>query len=332
MCYAKPGPRCSAHAAEKMIKAKRNMRILQNDKDLSIGSFETLQRRYIEAEEEFDATPAGKRQLQRQIRDSEGRMLDAYRLRLERGVALRKAQLVAINSEDKGDVVHEAFAAPTSAPSYSHWVKQFPADNDERPALKNSDPKITDMLAESREWLNSLTVDEIEAVSWYTGTGSLPINTYVATGSKTSIRTYNKSILEKTRSRLDSAFRKVKREEPIMVYRGIAEETYYGLTGDVELDVARDKILETHFQEGSTFSSPTYMSATIDPKAAQQFGHSGIMLEILSKKAVPVSIISLFDVKEREMVIPRNQKYKVHRVIRDTGVHKGDTIVQLIEI
>jgi hypothetical protein len=42
MCYAKPGPRCSAHAAEKMIKAKRNMRILQNDKDLFIGSFETL--------------------------------------------------------------------------------------------------------------------------------------------------------------------------------------------------------------------------------------------------------------------------------------------------
>jgi hypothetical protein len=32
------------------------------------------------------------------------------------------------------------------------------------------------------------------------------------------------------------------------------------------------------------------------------------------------------------MVIPRNQKYKVHRVIRDTGVHKGDTIVQLIEL
>jgi hypothetical protein len=332
MCYAKPGPRCSAHAADKLTKAKRNMKLFMRDNDHSVGTYQSVQDDVTAAEQEYDATPAGMRELQRRIRDYSGSQRDNYRLRLERGVALRRAQLAAIKAEDKGDIAHEK---PLTAAAYKSYVKNFPADDQDREKLHNKDEKITDMLSESREWLNTLSTDEIEAVAWFTSNGSGAINKYVSTGeTRSGGKNYNKRILDKTRAKLDSSLKKFHREEPIVVYRGLSYDNYGELLKGVEYGKHTEKVIETHFKEGSVISSPAYLSTSVDPVSARNFGTSGVVLEILSKKAAPVAPVSAWDISEREMIIPRNQKYRVHKILRDASFNgeKRETIVQLVEL
>ena len=98
MCYAKPGPRCSAHAANALTAAKAGWDRAVTD-DERTRAMATLK----EAREQYDTTPVGQMHLADAVRwgrDSDG-LLSA---RLEHGIAKRKQMLKDIKAKDVGDI------------------------------------------------------------------------------------------------------------------------------------------------------------------------------------------------------------------------------------
>lgn len=94
MCYPKPGPRCSKHAKDHLRKAVKAYK-----KNPSLDARENLQ----EARDQFDATPEGIAELEKQIEKTPGD--ERLSERLEAGKARRKMSLDALKlSRDYGDV------------------------------------------------------------------------------------------------------------------------------------------------------------------------------------------------------------------------------------
>ena len=156
MCYPKPGPRCSAHAAALLIKAKHNQRMARENADPSL-SFEektALNHKHNQFVEEalhaYDATPAGIKELQRRYRDHAAGANTEYLLRLKAGIALRKQQLEAIKTVDTGDIKH---APKKVTPAYeaSGQAPEAPT----RKRITNSDPRIESLIEESNEWMKT---------------------------------------------------------------------------------------------------------------------------------------------------------------------------------
>lgn len=97
MCYRKPGPRCSAHAREALQKAKAAY-----SRNPDTNTYEALRK----AEEDFDATPEGQRELSEAMEKLDESSAEYTKLqeRLAYGAKSRELALRAIKSEDKGDV------------------------------------------------------------------------------------------------------------------------------------------------------------------------------------------------------------------------------------
>jgi hypothetical protein len=118
--------------------------------------------------------------------------------------------------------------------------------------------------------------------------------------------------------RLDSAFSKWNRPEPILVYRGINK----GIPDEFDYDDNGYGWVEKTMPVGSTYQPSTYMSTTLDPDKAVSFAGSGVMFEILTRKTAPVVNFSAWDVVERELMTPRNQKFKVVNIIKNVPYGK----------
>ncbi len=78
------------------------------------------------------------------------------------------------------------------------------------------------------------------------------------------------------------------------------------------------------------------MSASLDPAKAARFSEKFI-LEIVSKKAAPVVNVSAWDVAEREMILPRNQKYEIVRILNKVDFENSRgtnklVVIQMMEI
>lgn len=116
MCYKKPGPRCSRHAEQKLIRAQNAHKYARSDNS-RIDTMNAVK----EAELEYDMTPGGQRKLRDLIeagQDTDG----LYQMRLEHGIKARQESLNAIKSLDRGDVedahvkVHDDGAPKLSIP------------------------------------------------------------------------------------------------------------------------------------------------------------------------------------------------------------------------
>jgi hypothetical protein len=328
MCYPKPGPRCSSHAAARLTLAKRAMKHGdKSDREVYLKNKALC----VEAEKEYDMTPAGMKELQRRIRDSRNRQQKDFQLRLEQASALRKASLAALKAKDQGDIKHDT---PDKKPITDYLTSEFPKHGTDREKLQHFDPKVDAMIEESKQWSENLNADEMEALAWFTSNGSGSVNTFLAENStKSGPFIYTKKTLNKTRVNLDSALAKFKREEPILIYRGINDSIFKDENND---SLSAEQIIEGNFQKGMIYKSPAFMSASLDPAKGSGFAITGITLEILSKKAAPIVNFSAWDVSEKEMLIPRNQEYKVHQVLKNPTFagrkREGDYIIQLVEV
>lgn len=338
MCYPFPGPRCSSYAARILTEAK-----IRSRNEMSLEASTALDA----AQLEYDATPAGMKELKRRISQYQGNAKTEYELRLALGEAKRAERLLLIKAKDRGDIKHKK---QTSADiMFSGSFHRFADDYDAESLISHDSEEMKQLITDSHQWTTKLNDEEIEAVSWYTSNGSTVINKHLTgnleefyladyredeTAEEFDAREAEAAqkhldYLNTTVKDLDSALSKGKRQTPIKVYRGVSSDVMKA-EGYSSRDT--DKYVAERFPVGGTFISPVFMSSSLEYKRGAGFETSGVVLEVLGETVGPVSNVSAWGVTEKEYVLPRNTAYKVKAVKTVPDKHGEDRfIIQLEE-
>lgn len=355
MCYKSPGPRCSAYAKKKLFEATAYQ------KTLSI--FETAPEEYATAKEavrqaelEYDATPAGQKYLALRVEqgmDSKGE----YAERLANGKKMRRMQLKAIESKESGDINDhpEIFRVwESGVHQESHILRE---SWDASGEVDTSRAKQYESISLSAAQI--LSPDEQSSLMWVTSDGGPFINSKLAASSRSTLsekwtwgntsepfqrENYTKEFTQKKIRHLNSAFKAYSLEQPAVLYRGLNDWSLPDQLAErnVEPAVVR-QYLEEKYPVGSTITVPEYMSTSADPKVANKFtGSTSIILEVKTKQAIPVGYMSTWGTSEREFVVNKGQKYKVHAILEDVefagldrkgeSVKRKATVVQLEQV
>lgn len=325
MCYPFPGPRCSSYAARALTEAKIRVR----NEPQSIEAREDLDA----AQLEYDATPAGMRELKRRIVQYQGNPRTDYELRLSLGQAKRAERLLLIKAKDRGDIKHKN-ATPQDT-MFASSFHSFATDYGNEPQIGHNSEEIKQVIADSHQWIEKLNDQEIEAVSWYTSNGSTVINQHLTgTSNEFYLKDYlddetaeefdereakaaqeHIEYLDTTVKDLDSALAKGKRQTPIKVYRGVAAKVAEAEGYKFE---KIDQYVTDKFPVGGTFISPVFMSSSLEHKLGKRFETSSVLLEVMGKTVGPVSNVSAWGVNEKEYILPRNLAYTVKAVKTST--------------
>lgn len=332
MCYPKPGPRCSSHAAKKLLQAELALKNLKGDyltDTKAYAKYSDLKDKVAEATLEYDATPAGQLYLKRRI-DTKQHPLTEYELRYELGVAHRAAALEAIKAQDLGDTSHEALEKNNlrSLKAFFKKTSSLLPAGIKREGWKNDSKEVEGMIEESARWMGNLTPEEQEAAAWLTSDGAGAMNSYLLDDETNFSRTkYGDEHIAAQIDHLDSALAKYSSATPVVVYRGISDSMFpehlkYADLSDDKVRVEYLDVVNEAFGKGSSYSSKAFMSTSYDPSKARGFSE-GVILEIKTRKAAPVSNTSAWGVTEREAVFPRNTNLKVVDVLENVPYGKN---------
>lgn len=298
------------------------------------------------AQLEYDATPAGMRELERRISQYQGNAKTEYELRLALGKAKRAERLLLIKAKDRGDIKHKSKASADIM--FSDSFHRFADDYDNESLISHNSEEMKQLVTDSHQWTTKLNDAEIEAVSWYTSNGSTVINKHLTgnleefyladyredeTAEEFDAREAEAAqayldYLNTTAKDLDSALAKGKRATPIKVYRGVSSDVMKG-EGYSSRDT--DRYVAERFPVGGTFISPVFMSSSLEYKRGAGFETSGVVLEVLGKTVGPVSNVSAWGVTEKEYVLPRNTAYKVRAVKTVPDKHGDDRLIIQLE-
>ncbi|PEP90517.1 ADP-ribosyltransferase [Bacillus toyonensis] len=179
------------------------------------------------------------------------------------------------------------------------------------------------------KWLSSLTADQKNAITYYTGQNYTDINYYLRSNKTTTLpgSSISKAELNKKISLIDDAINKATLKEDITVYRN---------TGEQELSAAKDFLQHTlglnlnsldgikNFEEyinkaitlvnnniNKTNTALAYTSTSLQKNGV--FSGSAIRMEIKVPKgthAPYVDSISEYE-GEKELLLPRGSKFKI---------------------
>lgn len=311
MCYPKPGPRCSAHAGAALAHAKQALRNVRPA--LYSAEYEAAKEAVEQAQMDYDATPAGFLELQRRIDQEEGGNLTQreFVYRLAMGKARREAALAALKAEDKGDITHDDASYDEKVMVAFNTV--FPSTFlGKKNRVRVEDTKSLVIMNEaSKVWVNRLSSEETEAVSWLTSNGAHQMNYFLANGEVAPDSRYSEDVVKAKAEAVASAIDKTPLKEPVVLYRGLQEGSMPQELYDAQWGKDGFKVLAETYKVGDEFSVPTFQSASLDPIKASSFARGQVVLEIKTRKAAPVSAVSAWDVTEREMVVQRGARFKV---------------------
>jgi hypothetical protein len=177
---------------------------------------------------------------------------------------------------------------------------------------ENEDRDLTEEEAEEAR----LRHEEFYTLRDYTEDSFNDVREYLIDGE-----IFNNVDHEKTVASLDRAIAKATPpKEDRVLYRGLA------IPADVIDDERVDSWLEERFPVGGVISQKNYMSTSVSPSVANNFSEwnsstddDGIIMQILSKKGAPLGLgTSYRGLEEMEVLIPRDAKFKVVEVIRNT--------------
>lgn len=334
MCYPK-GPRCSSSASELLTRAKIRART-----ERSLEASEEVDK----AQRVYDATPAGMRELERRVKQSRQSNCE-YQMRLDLGRATRKAQLAANKLEERGDLKHPRGNHDIMFPKSFH---QFCDDHSEEDKISYDSQIMSKIVDDSAQWVSKLNTEEIEAAAWFTSNGSTELNQHLTGTSKPfylptkddedwdnfeereeQAAKDHLQKLDDTARHLDTALHKGKRTTPIKLYRGVSGTV---LENQGYKHYQTDEYIAATYTKDETYTSPVFMSSSLEYSRGKGFGTSGIVLEVLGKTVGPVSNISAWSTTEKEYILPRNVPYLVRDIKIIEGKH-GDKeyIIQLEE-
>lgn len=285
--------RVSASAARELQYAKLKRR------KVSLG----IQNRY-------DATDAGKLELRRRIAQEHN---DSFREKLERRLARAEGTVLSVSR--KGLLTHEdkkrASQVLTEASESADW------GGIER--RSKEDVRIGGALIDkSAEWMESMTAEEVEVVSWLTSNGSHVLNDH-AKGRENCIwghSTYSPEHLDRQVELLNSAVSKAPElNEPVTIYRGVNIENASQL-----------------FPVGEEVRDEVPKSYTLSPKTAQNFTHYGdeVVLKLSTKKLASPAAVSAWGSGEYEVFSDPLTAYEVVSVSKKPGRYGGElSVVEL---
>jgi len=337
MCYPKPGPRCSAHARTAYVKARyRYLQAPLGDYDNRISLKDDLEK----AEHDFYMTPAGFRELERLIsvggRTEVNSQDPAYVLKHSKEA--RRLSLEELKAADQGDIKHEL--------TYNHDLitsalpTTFLRSKRVRRGWKEADKGdlCAAYIEYSATWVDRLSPEEIAAARWLTSNGSSEMAEYL-TGNITpsayaqfkgeGIEGKRKRI-EKNISFLDAALAKHTGEERI-VYRGVSDYFFPKEVKDTQFTEDYAKTLKKFtdsLKEKGTIEFNSYLSTSLDSNIAANFGTNDVIFEMKTSRAVPVGVASAWQATEREMIIPRNTKFRIVNILENVVYEDTRTVIK----
>lgn len=352
MCYKYPGPRCSYHAKKQLIavKAKRDEKVGK----MTMEEYARFQSSIDKAQLDFDSTPAGMAVLELSIERGEDETGEIA-ARLDYCRANRKAMLASIKAADEGDTGnHENIPLPKLKDA------EFAKDNQLRKPWDNRIWKKkleTNYTLHSEHSAQTLNIEEVKALEWYSGDGFQHINPYLLGKADENYvdnthpmdkptLSYSEDKMENAIKYIDTAFEKNRLNKSILTYRGLRKHNFpQAVThpdpnkGYEENQQKYIEHLDDTYQEGSVHTFPSYVSTSVDPAAARGFTDTSVMMEIKTRSVLPLGFVSAWGDKEKEMLIQRDRKFKVIGVKKNVGYAgtKGIepsmmTVIQLEEI
>lgn len=323
MCYKSPGPRCSAHAKKRFILLKHKRSDMMKSGTASWEEQAELEEEIKAAEMDFDSTPVGMARLE--LRRSQGMDYDGViSERIENCKELRRLQLKAIKSKERGDLMnHDGNPAAVWAGSSTFLsVEQprVPFSSDENRNRRDS------YFAVAEQFSQSLSTDEAKTVYWFTSDGSTVLNSHLnRAGAEAdpkwtyekkrypSDESYSKKEIKEAISHMDGIFERHVLPSPIITYRGLGNNMPDQLganegPGSPELLA----YVKEKYPVGENITVPGYMSTSVDPEMAHRFsGYESVIMEIKTRKALPIGFFSAWNDSEREYITNRNAEYKV---------------------
>ena len=119
MCYAKPGPRCSAHASERYLKAYSTYKVVSTNPMATPQAILIATEELQQAEREYDMTPRRQEQLRQVIQKlKEANYPSAHiskiESQLEEGRRSRAEALQAIKEIEQGDITRQHQSSVTN--------------------------------------------------------------------------------------------------------------------------------------------------------------------------------------------------------------------------
>ena len=329
MCYPLPGPRCSAYATTLLAAALTYKEELKSaTTEQSLESY----RKVEEAQDIFDATPAGLKVLEDKLQTiSPTAQLVA---RYERAKFTRSTQLQVLKELNLKKVKHSFIQVSTDFGSSFH-ADDIVRSND---SVTRTMSDINDLAA---PWFDKLDSDEIAQLRWMTDYGAMEINKHIGgvNSYKSHKGAWDAENLNKRMITLDSALAKYQSEEPTIVYRGVHEAMLPVAMRDNYRIPTEDKQAEylSRFKVGETFESKYYMPTSYMPETAKKFSKFNVIMEIKTRSAAPVAPLSESRT-EQEALLPRNSKYRVTAIKENILYSRAHmeptpfTVIQLEEI
>lgn len=328
MCYPKPGPRCSAHAKTKYVSLLQKQKEARDNNSLTWDQRQKLQEAVNAAELDYDSTPVGQSRLELRIKQGMNRNGDIAE-RLENARALRTMQLQAIKAEDAGDINnHEDSDTGWSTGGFLSKRAQRKDWKSEK-----SQKSVKKYIAYNQAFIQKLSTEESMALYWHTSDGSLVVNSQLHNQLETSSdkwtydnqtnfvlsKKYSKAMIKNQMKTLDGIFAKHSLDEPTVLYRGVGANTFPKEIKNASEDSPEfNEFIAEKYPVGETISIPEYMSTSADPAVAHNFsGFQSVVLEIKTKSAVPVGLVSAWNASEREFLVNRDGKYRVVSVLKD---------------
>lgn len=328
MCYPKPGPRCSAHAKTKYVSLLQKQKAARDNNSLTWEQSQKLKAAVDAAELDYDSTPVGQARLELRIKQGMSRNGDIEE-RLENARALRTMQLQAIKTEDTGDIHnHDDSGVEWSTDGF--LSKRAHRKDWKSEKTQKSVKKYIDY---NQSFIQKLSTEESMALYWHTSDGSLVVNSHLhnqlaASADKLMYdnhadsalsKKYSKAMIKNQIKTLDTIFTKHQLEEPAILYRGVGANTFPKEIKHADENSPEFKeFISKQYPVGETINIPEYMSTSADPAVAHNFsGTQSVVLEIRTKSAVPVGLVSAWNASEREFLVNRDGKYRVVSVLKD---------------
>lgn len=324
MCYPKPGPRCSAHAAAAFAKAHQKVlhAFMNNTDDAKLEKLRNLREK---AQKEYDITPAGIRDYERR---QEEHPSDAGKEQLDKLKQKRAARIAQVHNVKQ--VKHRTPANDQYRSTF------FSKTGDEVTPMSYNHPDLLTSMQHSQKWAYKLNDEEIATMAWYSQAGYADINGRLSSNGSDPYARRN-AAPEKSDKAIQIMDAALNKYEPttggVIVYR---RHHFYNEEGrHVTIPLTE---IQAQFPVGSEYEPNFFMSSSLDPANLPPKDGGSAGLQILTKTGAPVTAISSQGPREYEFVIPRGAKFRVvaNDVKMKTKNRQGEasevTVIQLEEI
>lgn len=327
MCYPKPGPRCSSHAAATYAKAHQKVLAAfdANHKDPDLDKLVAIRKK---AEQEYKITPAYFEKLERAIAE-EPQRAHWHEDELASAKKERQRRLDAVKG--KKPVNHR------KAKPEKYVSTKFFNSGDHATKLSYNHPDLTSSIEESTNWSSNLTDEEISTLAWYSEAGFTVVNGHLsATVNPYKDKNISDDHIENSIKIMDSALAKhAPNSEGVIVYR-----RHHNYNSEGYHEKITPELIAEKFPVGSVYEPGFYLSTSLDPDNLQIKDSANFNLQILTKTGAPLTAISSQGPREYEFITPRTAKFRVVandvKVTRTGRFNKDEqstiTVIQLEEI